>query len=52
MFATFFEVLNTRNYLSHSLRANYENFDQMEDRKMTITFYANETEANCFRENM
>ena len=32
MLATFCEVFHPRNYLSNSLRANYENFDQITDR--------------------
>ena len=40
MFATFCGVFQPKNYLLNSLRANYENFDRMKDRKTTITFYA------------
>ena len=45
MFATFCEIFNPRNYFMNSLRVNYENSRRMEDRKMTITFFAKQTEA-------
>ena len=48
MLAKSCEVFQPRNYLSNSLRANYENFDQMTDRKMTITFSASKTNVIGF----
>ena len=38
LFATFCEIFEPRNKMSNKLRANYENFDRIEDRKMTIIF--------------
>ena len=38
MFATVCEVFEPRNALSNSLRATYENFDQIEDRKLAISY--------------
>ena len=52
MIAPFCEVFNARNYLLNSLRANYENFDRMKDRKMTKTFYAGYTNAIGFQLQM
>ena len=52
MFAPFCEVFNARNYLLNSLRANYENFDRMKDRKMIKIFYASYTNAIGFHLQM
>ena len=48
MFATFCEVFEPRNALSNSLRANYENFDQIEDRKLAITFKVRNYAISCW----
>ena len=38
MFAIFCEVFHPRNFLLNSLLANYQNFDQVKDRKLNMTF--------------
>ena len=38
MCATFSEISSLETTFQNSLRANYENFDRIEDRKMAITF--------------
>ena len=48
MFASFCEVFEPRNALSNSLRANYENFDQIEDRKLAITFKVRNCAISCW----
>ena len=48
MFATFCEVFEPRNSLSNSLRANYENFDRIEDRKLAITFKVRNCPISCW----
>ena len=48
MFDTFCEVFEPRNALSNSLRANYENFDQIEDRKLAISFKVRNCTNSCW----
>ena len=40
MCATFSEISSLETTFQNSLRANYENFDRIEDRKLAITFKA------------
>jgi len=43
MFATYSDNFKPRNWFTNNLRANYENFDRIKDRKLAITFIA----PNC-----
>ena len=40
MCATFSEISSLETTFQNSLRVNYENFDRIEDRKLAITFKA------------